>query len=291
MAAAAVGGRFVFTGHDGQALCGSERNPLRRWALRHVLRRCDAAVALSQVEADFLRAQAPGTRVEVIPNGIPATFDVGEVERPRSGLLYVGQLLPLKRVDVLLKAVALLRFRRATSLSLVYHNAQLEPALRRLAAGLGIADAVAFLGAKTPAELATLYADAEAVVLPSRAECLPSVVSEALLAGTPVVATRVGGIPEQLGGFGELVAPGDARALAAAIERVLSAPPSAERRRAAREHVRRAYSPAQMVEGHLRLYRSLASGERRRPGTSVEGAVLRVMLWARGKPDVTRHAR
>ena len=81
-----------------------------------------------------------------------------------------------------------LRKRRNVHLRLVYHNAQLEAELRQQAQDLGIAEHVEFVGILGPSELAEEYHQADLLVLPSFADCLPSVVTEAFLCGTPVVA-------------------------------------------------------------------------------------------------------
>ena len=73
----------------------------------------------------------------------------------------------------------------------------------------------------SPVQLAKLYARSHLLVLPSTGEALPSVISEALLVGRPVVATDVGAVKEQVGSYGRIVAPGDSSALAAAIGDVL----------------------------------------------------------------------
>ena len=77
-------------------------------------------------------------------------------------------------------------------LSLVYHVSDEERRLRALARQLGLD--VRFLGVKRPEELRDIYAAHHALVLPSRAESLPSVVTEALMVGRPVIATCVGAV-------------------------------------------------------------------------------------------------
>ena len=172
MAATDVCAPFVFTGHDGQMLCGYERSRLRREAFRFVLDRSDAAVALGDEEAGFLR-DLGHPRVATIPNGVPALFGEAPLDLERRGLLYVGQLVPLKGVDVLLRALELLRRHGDEPLTLAYHNAQLEPELRELARTLGLGDRVRFAGAHSPEQLVQRYARARLVVLPSHAEALP----------------------------------------------------------------------------------------------------------------------
>jgi glycosyltransferase involved in cell wall biosynthesis len=91
---------------------------------------------------------------------------------------------------------------------------------------LGLSDAVRFTGA-LPAR--TAFALGRLMVVPSRAESLPYVALEAAAAGVPLVATRVGGIPEILGPDAErLVPPGDAAALATALTASLADPAAAQ---------------------------------------------------------------
>ena len=92
-----------------------------------------------------------------------------------------------------------------------------EPArYRALAEGLGIADRVFF---HEPMPAREAFASARVIVVPSRAESMPYVVLEAIAAGMPIIATRVGGIPEIFGAAAdELVAPGDPAELARAID-------------------------------------------------------------------------
>jgi glycosyltransferase involved in cell wall biosynthesis len=269
---------FVFTGHDGQMLCGYERSQVRRAAFRYVVRGCNAAVALSPAEARFLEELA-GKRpaIHVIPNGIPVdVYASWNHPRPRSTgphtLLFVGQLIDLKGVDILLRAVASVAREWDIRLVLAYQNGFREDRYRQLSKSLGITHLVRFLGAVPPVDLAVLYRSAAMLVLPSYAESLPSVITEALMSGTPVVATRVGGIPWQLGSFGRLVAPGNVSELRTAImellqESVDTAPVEDERRKYAVAK----FQLSAMVEAHVRLYEEL--GRSRRPRRNLGRAV------------------
>ena len=130
--------------------------------------------------------------------------------------------------------------------------------MRKLASVLGLEQRVHFLDAKSPQELAPLYQNADVFVLPSSAEALPSVVTEAMLCGTPVVATDVGGVREQLAGYGTCVSPGDPAELASAISYVLEhydrfAAQGARTSAYARER----FSVDRMVDNHLELYADL----------------------------------
>jgi glycosyltransferase involved in cell wall biosynthesis len=137
----------------------------------------------------------------------------------RGRVVYAGRLSPLKGVDVAIRAVPLLP--GATTLTVVgTGEAGYEAELRALAAG----DArVVFAGHRDHADMPAVLADADAVVFPSVwAEPWGLVPLEAMAAGTPVVATGTGGSGEYLRHEENclLAAPGDERALAAAVGRL-----------------------------------------------------------------------
>jgi glycosyltransferase involved in cell wall biosynthesis len=278
---------FVFTPHYFRYA-----SRLRRVAARYVVSRADAVVSLSGAEADWQRAAygLPRERQEVIPNGInEAVFAFSPPSRPADGrwrLLYVGQLVGWKGVDNLLRALAEVARNHEVELDLVYQVDTEEPALRRLNEELGL-DHVRFLGARSPTELSELYAAAHLLVLPSlHGEALPSVISEAMFVGRPVVATDVAGVREQLAGFGMVVPPGDSRLLARGISRVLEGYDDHARRalemsKTARER----YSIAAMVDGHERLYESLIQAPQR-----TERAAGRRRLGTMTGSILVRHA-
>jgi len=254
---------FVFTLHDLKIMQG-DLSRVRVWSSRFVLRRADAIVALSKMERDFLeRTFRMEKQPEIIANGIdPSVYSfVPKVARPLNGrwtILYVGQLVELKRVDCLLNALSLLPIN--TELKLAYHNATLEKQLRAQAQRLNLAKRVHFLGAQTPSQLARLYQEADLFVLPSSSEALPSVIAEAMLCGTPVVATNVGGIVDQIGPFGLTVAPGQVDALAHAILNVFSRYGDfSERGRQIAEFARERSSVENMIQRHIQLYSKVTS--------------------------------
>jgi glycosyltransferase involved in cell wall biosynthesis len=254
---------LAFTLHDPRVMQGS-LSRVRDRALRFVVARADAVVALSNMEKEFLQTRYRMPQVPVvIPNGIDSRLFSFRPKTPRrSGdrwrLLYVGQLIALKRVDLLLKAMAMMP--QDVDLVLVYHNAQLEGELKAQAQALGLSGRVEFRGGRSAPELADLYRQSDLFVLPSSGEALPSVVAEAMFCGTPVVATAVGGIPEQVGDFGITVPPGDASALAQAIGQVLGHYESfAARAEAMSEFAGRRASTAAMIDQHIALYSELAA--------------------------------
>ena len=129
-------------------------------------------------------------------------------------LLYVGQLIRGKGVQLLLAAMA--RMKTPRTLDIV-GTGNMEPKLKALAEELGIADRVRFNGFQANPQ-AWMRA-ARCVVVPSFwQEPYGLVAAEAVALGRPVVAFAVGGLPEACGGKATLVPPGDIAALADALE-------------------------------------------------------------------------
>jgi glycosyltransferase involved in cell wall biosynthesis len=241
LAARLLGLPMVATAH-GSDINVSGRERLLRPQIRAALRSARRVIAVS---APLQRAMAeltglPASRIDCIPCAgySPAVFRPrGAQERAslRSELgvaadarliLFVGHLVPVKALDVLLKAWALLQSDPAgpgtARLVLIGEGAE-RAALERLARELGIADRAAFLGPLPQPAVADWIVAADLLCLPSHAEGSPNVIVEALASGTPVVASRVGGIPDLVddGTNGLLVAPGDPAALAAALASAL----------------------------------------------------------------------
>jgi len=262
----------VYTSHDGPAMMGLPAGRLQKLASHWVMSRADAVIALSQAEAAFQRGIYGLSSIvhKVIPNGIDAErYHYGRRNHAGKGspwqLLYVGQLIPSKRVDLLLQSLRLVP--QTWELKLVYQVATLADSLGQLAADLGLAERVRFVGSLRPDDLRALYQQADLFIFPSAAEALPSVVTESMFCGTPVVATDVGGVREQLGGYGIVVPPGEVGALATAIADVLEHYEFfADQGEMMSKYAQTNFSADKMVERHLELYAGLlgASGPRRR---------------------------
>ncbi len=133
----------------------------------------------------------------------------------------VARLVPIKAHEMFLRAAARVRERLPTSQFLVVGDGERRQALETLAGELGLGASVRFLGWRR--DLERVYADAWVVALTSRNEGSPVSLIEAMAAGRPVVATRVGGVPDLVeeGVTGHLVPPGDADALARAMTDLL----------------------------------------------------------------------
>lgn len=134
-------------------------------------------------------------------------------------ITYVGQLIPHKGVDTLVRALV---DTPDITLKLIYHLDSNRPELEDLARTLGVQDRLEFVGNQTGDELVETIGCARALVLPSWGECLPSVVTESKILGTRVVATDVGMVSSQLDSDDQLFAPGDSLGLAKKLRECLS---------------------------------------------------------------------
>ena len=174
-------------------------------------------VAPSRAVAEFLTAhvRVPAAQVRVVPNGVDlARFAPGGPGG--AGVLWLGLMGEVKRLDVLLDALG-----RNGLRAVLAGDGPLRPMVAARAAALG--GRVTLPGFVS--DPAPLLAAADSFVLCSAAENMPLSLLQAMACGLPVVATRVGGIPEVVrdGVDGLLVPPGDAAALASAMTAVTPA--------------------------------------------------------------------
>lgn len=172
---------------------------------------------------------APQESKHVTLNGVSEEeFAYVPLADDAADFLYIGELRALKGIDTLLEALALCPDKPAWTLNLVGAGAE-EAQLRERAAALGLGERVRFLG---PMPARQAFSKGRAIVVPSRAESLPYVVIEAAAAQLPMVATRVGGIPEIMAPFADdLIAPGDPEALANAMKKLKAMEPVETHRR------------------------------------------------------------
>jgi glycosyltransferase involved in cell wall biosynthesis len=169
-------------------------------------------------------------------------------------------MVPVKGLDVLLRAVRRLKDRGAAFHLYLVGDGPLRAELEAQAAALGVSGDVSFVGGVDHDRLPDWYRAADLTVLPSRSEGVPNVLRESLACGTPFVASRVGGVHELAGGDRDgLVEPEDPAALAAALERALSdAGP-------ARIPTSPSADLADAVAPLTRLFRDLTAGTAGRP--------------------------
>jgi len=228
-------------------------------AERAMARRTDGFIFVSEFERDaFLAKVGPTTKpMAVVHNGLrPEEFAPVIHGSGTRDFLFLGELRDLKGPDVFIGALALLRHRmRKAPTAVIVGSGPDEQKYRTVVSELGLADAIQFLPPRPAREA---FALAKTIVIPSRAESLPYVVLEAVAAGMPMVASRVGGIPEIVGADGpQLVQPGDAAALADGLAHVLDAPGAALATATALNiRLRSSFTVEEMAAGVERLYRT-----------------------------------
>ena len=196
-----------------------------RFLLKAMHRAATRVTAISSVLVH--RAERFGVPADLIPNGIDLeSFRVARQEQSRvfGRLLYVGRLEPMKGVDTLLEALAMIcRQHGGLHLRIVGDGSE-RSKLEHLARRLSITHSVEFLGALPPSKIPEEMAQAEIFCGLSRSEALGNVFIEAQAAGCAVVATTVGGIPDIVhdGKTGILVRPNDPLSVAHTIMRLLT---------------------------------------------------------------------
>jgi glycosyltransferase involved in cell wall biosynthesis len=174
----------------------------------------------------------------------------------------IGHLRPEKRHEVALRALRRLQADGGEDVRLcVVGDGPCRGELEALAGALGVAESVTWVGAVPDA--GRLVRAFDVTLLSSAYEGMPLAALESLVAGVPVVATAVGGLPELLSaGAGELVTPGDDRELAEAIARVLDERDDADAiliRNRAFERARAAHGVAAMARAHEQVYDEVLS--------------------------------
>ncbi|GIW68435.1 MAG: hypothetical protein KatS3mg099_383 [Candidatus Parcubacteria bacterium] len=221
---------------------------VRAWLERKVAQTAALVVAPSKFVARLVEDWGvPPERVRVVPSVVRVPEPSGNKAALRAvmgieGPLFVavGRLVPWKHFDAAVRAVRLVRRKAPKARLIVVGDGPERAALEDLAHKEGVKDAVQFAGA-LPADTTHRYIEAaDALVLPSSYEGLSHTLLEAMALGTLVIASRAGGNAELVedGKHGFLVPPGDPRALAAAMSRILALPQEARERMAAAARAR-----------------------------------------------------
>lgn len=259
IAAAATGTPFVSTRHnDDRYLLGPFRYVDRAFA-----RRARRLIAISDAVRVFLeRAGHDAAKLTTIPYGLDELPGARSTPSPEEAgippdaplAVAVGRLIEQKDHATLLHAFALTRERHPAARLAILGSGPLGAETRALADLLGLADAVALPGRT---EIRDWLTRADVFVHTSRWEGFGIVLLEAMLAGLPIVATRVSAVPEVVvhGETGALVAAGDAEGVARELSALLADSDLRARLGAAgRERARSEFSVARMAERTIDVY-------------------------------------
>jgi glycosyltransferase involved in cell wall biosynthesis len=267
-----VGSRLRVSGYcvarfyspHGGSLHFSKARPSGRlfFGLERLLERAtDRIVFVSDYEKRTYgeKVGAPAADHVTIHNGLrPHEFEPVEASGARADFLYIGMMRDLKGPDVFIEAFIRAERRVGRPLSAVMvGDGDDKPRYRATLEKSGIANRVS-LHPAMPAREA--FALARTVVVPSRAESMTYIVLEAVAGGMPVIATRVGGIPEILGAdCPAMVPPGDAEPLCAMMARTVSEPEWLAAAMPRRIDFERRFSAAHMAERMAAGYRDVLS--------------------------------
>ena len=254
----------VHTVHGPYGAARAGLLPRAKRALRHAVERRVARgfrhiVAVS----DAIREYIPDTvgieasRVTTIHNGIAGMASPRGEASAAPVFVAVGRLDPVKNQALMLRAFARVLAQSPDARLRLVGDGPSRASLQALATELGIASCVEFCGFRS--DVAALLADADVFLLSSHYEGISIALLEAMRAGLPTVATRVGGVSETVvdGRTGVLVADGDLESFAAAMSR-MAADPSLRRAMgdAARRHQRDEFSLDRMLQRYEALYRA-----------------------------------
>ena len=265
---------LVYTVHDNPPY-SCQYSSLQETFIRHTAanfidsktwRHADHIIAVSKALKDeIMERKVPNDKISVISNGIGDEFLKESNVKKSSAILqekygitghhclYVGRLIPRKGLDYLLYA---LKKVSDVQCAIVGDGPQREHLLS-LTRTLELQDRVVFTGYVPKEDLKHFYAAADFFVLPSLAEGLPLVVLEALATGTPIIASKVAGIPDiiQEGYNGLIVPPKDVELLAVAIQKLAYTPDIQKKMGAhARQTVNQEFSWKSIAKEVLRVY-------------------------------------
>jgi glycosyltransferase involved in cell wall biosynthesis len=277
---------------------------------RMVYRRATEVVTLSGAFRQLAveRYRVPPWRTSVIPPAVDLDrFAPGDRPSARArwslppeahAVSCVRRLVPRMGISDLLQAWAAMSDTSDRVLLIAGDGPSLD-ALAKLAADLGIARSVRFLGRLTEAELVDLYRASDICVVPSKTlEGFGLVVLEALACGTPVIVTDSGGLPEAVSGLCDdaIVPVGRPELLAARIDGALDGSLPLPDSRACRKYAE-TYSSSRMARAHIALYRRAA--ERRVDSTmrvvfldhcaALSGAEIAMLRLIESVPDISAH--
>lgn len=277
---------FHLHGAEFRKFYESESSVLARWCVRKILHSVQTVVVLSSQWKLFIERIAPKAKVVVIANPVAVPeIPPDPARREPATLLFLGRFGQRKGIFDLLQTLKSIKARFPQTKLRCGGDGDVAGVLTR-ARQLDVSDSVEVLGWVSGEAKERELARATVYVLPSYAEGLPMGVLEAMAAGTPTVATNVGGVPDAIedGVHGYLIAPGDTHALADRIMRMLG---DADLRvrigSAARDRANELFSVHKVLAHVDALYRDLGAKPRRsglprfsEPDTASGAPLLRV---------------
>jgi len=240
---------------------------------RSVIQQVKYLVAISHYVTDYFSSRfRPDIHLKYIPNAVgDLFFDKVSVDH-HADILFVGRVVALKRVHDLVQAFEIIHRQLPQSNLRIAGDTTSDPgyaqSIRSQIQQAGLENRVQLLGQLNQVDLLQEYRNSALVVLPSAQENYPLVLAQAMAAGKPVIATRVGGVPDMLGLQGErglLIDVGDASGLSQAIQRLLM---NSEGRflmgQAGYNYAQENFRPEKVAQRTLDFYQSIFEIEQRK---------------------------
>jgi glycosyltransferase involved in cell wall biosynthesis len=221
---------LIVTAHGGDVYDLPFRDNWHRTIVRYVLSEADEVITVSEFNASkLLSLGLSSNKLHVIPNGYnPNLFKPlsSFSARQKTGLpsnkkviLSVGNLVDVKGHIYLIYAMKTILKKRNDVILVIVGSGPLKEKLQKIVFQLGLSGKILFVGRKMHEQIPIWLNASDIFVLPSLSEGFPTVIPEAFACGKPIIATRVGGVPEAVTNddVGLLVDPKDSSALASAI--------------------------------------------------------------------------
>ncbi len=224
----------VLTTLRGEDAGRAGSSPVHRLFLRACLTFSDAVVSVSSKMCENLMKTFPEQKgkISFVANGVGERFYALPIKNcfERVNILVLGNLIPVKGLDVILKALAHCDSQKTWRLRLVGDGTE-KHRLQELTRKLGLRKQVRFYGQISPQEVVALLAQTDILVQASYREGRPNAVLEAMAAGVSVIGSDIDGISELIehGKNGLLFPPGDSDALALLLDRLMDSPGTCRR--------------------------------------------------------------
>lgn len=225
---------LIVTAHGGDVYDLPFRNYWYNSLARFVLSEADEVITVSKFNAEkLLSLGVSSNKLHVIPNGyderlfkpIPAAKAREKLGLPQNKkiLLSVGNLVDVKGHTYLIGAISLVLRKKKDVLLIIVGSGPLKELLQSMVKKYGLEDHVMLAGGRRHEEIPIWMNASDIFILPSLQEGFPTVIPEAMACGKPIVATKVGGVPEAITSdyLGILVPPKDSESLSWAILEVL----------------------------------------------------------------------
>lgn len=263
MAARRAGGAPLVTTYHTSHFLKRADSPFWRPVFRWFLKAADYNLAASEEIAGVGEAIAPGVRVEALTNGVETDLfrrvapALPDPEGGRRRLIVPRRLFHKNGVEYFVRAMPRI-VETVDAEAVLVGDGPERSKLESLAAELGVADRLHFLGARPHEDMPGLLSSAAVAVFPSLMEATSVAALECMACEVPVAASAVGGLPQIVdASVGTLFQPADPDDLARAVTALLARPDLDEVGRRARRRVVEQWSNARLARRHLEIYEDL----------------------------------